>query len=79
MKIEKEKWKLEKVWKRIEKNQIWIVIGVMKGGEWILYLEEEKKMIKDLVKGKEEKVEYLNVEIIKEKKYILGGMMREKV
>lgn len=51
----------------------------MKGGEWILYLEEEKKMIKDLVKGKEEKVEYLNVEIIKEKKYILGGMMREKV
>lgn len=51
----------------------------MKGGEWILYLEEEKKMIKDLVKGKEEKVEYLNVEIIKEKKYILGGMIREKV
>ncbi|CAB4327277.1 MULTISPECIES: cytochrome c oxidase accessory protein CcoG [unclassified Brucella] len=79
MKLDKAPWTFDKVWKRLAKHSIWIVIGVLTGGAWIFYFADAPTLFKDFVTGHAAPVAYFTVAILTVTTYIFGGLMREQV
>ncbi len=79
MKLDKAPWTLDKVWKRIVKHSIWLVIGVLTGGAWIFYFADAPSLLRDFVTGQAAGVAYITVAILTATTYMFGGLMREQV
>ncbi|KAB2679506.1 cytochrome c oxidase accessory protein CcoG [Brucella tritici] len=79
MKLDKAPWTFDKVWKRVAKHSVWIVIGVLTGGAWIFYFADAPKLLMDFVTGQAAPVAYFTVGILTATTYIFGGLMREQV
>ncbi len=79
MKLDKAPWTFDKVWKRVAKHSVWIVIGVLTGGAWIFYFADAPKLLMDFVTGQAAPVAYFTVAILTATTYIFGGLMREQV
>lgn len=79
MKLDKGPWTFDKIWKRVAKHSIWIVIGVLTGGAWIFYFADAPKLLTDFVTGQAAPVAYFTVAILTATTYIFGGLMREQV
>ncbi len=79
MKLDKGPWTFDKIWKRVTKHSIWIVIGVLTGGAWIFYFADAPKLLMDFVTGQAAPVAYFTVAILTATTYVFGGLMREQV
>ncbi|MBV2142473.1 cytochrome c oxidase accessory protein CcoG [Falsochrobactrum sp. TDYN1] len=79
MKLDKAPWSLDKLWKRVSKHSIWIVIGILTGGAWIFYFADAPTLLMDFVTGHAEPVAYFTVAILTGTTYVFGGLMREQV
>lgn len=79
MKLDKAPWTLDKVWKRVTKHGIWLLIGILTGGAWIFYFADAPTLAVDFVTGKAAPVAYFTVAILTFTTYVFGGLMREQV
>ncbi|WP_266030221.1 cytochrome c oxidase accessory protein CcoG [Brucella intermedia] len=79
MKLDKAPWTFDKLWKRVSKHSIWLLIGVLTGGAWILYFADAPQLLMDFVTGQAAPVAYFTVAILTGTTYVFGGLMREQV
>ncbi len=79
IKLDKAPWTLGKLWKRISKHAIWILIGVATGGAWIFYFADAPSLIVDVVTLRAPLVAYVTIALLTSTTYIFGGLMREQV
>jgi cytochrome c oxidase accessory protein FixG len=79
MKLDKAPWSFDKVWKRVTKHAVWLLIGVLTGGAWIFYFADAPTLLMDFVTGHAAPVAYMTVAILTATTYIFGGLMREQV
>jgi cytochrome c oxidase accessory protein FixG len=79
MRLDAAPWTLGKIWKRISKHAIWLLIGVLTGGAWIFYFADAPTLAMDFVTGHAEPVAYITVAILTTTTYVFGGLMREQV
>ncbi len=79
MKLDKAPYTFDKIWKRVTKHAIWLVIGVLTGGAWIFYFADAPTLFMDFVTGHAAPVAYMTVAILTATTYTLGGLMREQV
>ena len=79
IKLESAPWSLSKVWKRVSKHAIWVLIGVLTGGAWIFYFADAPSLAMDFVAGRAEPVAYMTVAVLTATTYVFGGLMREQV
>jgi cytochrome c oxidase accessory protein FixG len=79
MKLDAGPWTFGKVWKRVAKHSIWLIIGALTGGAWIFYFADAPTLAMDFVSGHAEPVAYITVAILTATTYVFGGLMREQV
>jgi cytochrome c oxidase accessory protein FixG len=79
MKLDAGPWNLDKVWKRVAKHSIWLIIGILTGGAWIFYFADAPTLALDFVAGHADPVAYITVAILTATTYVFGGLMREQV
>ena len=74
-----EPWTVGKVFKRIAKHAIWIVIAMATGGAWVFYFTDAPTLAHQLADGSASIVVYATVALLTFSTYSLGGLMREQV
>ncbi len=72
-------WSLDKLVKRVSKHAIWLVIGLLTGGAWILYFADAPTLIREIVTFEAASVAYITIGILTATTYVFGGLMREQV
>jgi cytochrome c oxidase accessory protein FixG len=79
IKLDTGPWTLDKIWKRVSKHAVWLVIAVATGGAWIFYFADAPTLLVDFAMLKAPPVAYITVAILTATTYIFGGLMREQV
>nr|WP_316654562.1 cytochrome c oxidase accessory protein CcoG [uncultured Gellertiella sp.] len=79
IKLDSAPMSFDKLWKRVSKHAIWLMIGVATGGAWIFYFADAPSLGVDLFTGHGEPIAYLTVAILTATTYVFGGLMREQV
>lgn len=79
IKLDAAPWSVSKLFKRVTKHLIWLVIAVLTGGAWIFYFADAPTLLRELATGHAAPVAYITVAILTGTTYIFGGLMREQV
>jgi len=79
IKLDKATWSPAKIWKRVTKHMIWLVIAMLTGGAWIFYFADAPSLALRLVSFDAPFVAYSTVAILTATTYIFAGFMREQV
>ncbi|MEO7223994.1 MAG: cytochrome c oxidase accessory protein CcoG, partial [Devosia sp.] len=79
MKLEAAPWTPDKLFKRISKHSIWLLIGVATGGAWIYYFADAPTLLRDVVTLQAPFVAYATIGLLTATTYTFGGLMREQV
>ena len=79
MKLDAAPWSAGKIWRRIAKHAIWLLIGILTGGAWIFYFADAPTLAGDFLTGHADPVAYITVAILTATTYVFGGLMREQV
>ncbi|MCR9256786.1 MAG: cytochrome c oxidase accessory protein CcoG [Alphaproteobacteria bacterium] len=79
MKLDKGPWSVEKVWKRVAKHGVWLLIAVGTGGAWVFYFTDAPTLARELVNLSASSVAYSTIAVLTATTYVFGGLMREQV
>ncbi len=79
IKLDAAPWTPSKLFKRVSKHAIWLLIGVLTGGAWIFYFADAATLAQDFFTLKAPLVAYATVAILTATTYTFGGLMREQV
>ncbi|MDJ0612339.1 MAG: cytochrome c oxidase accessory protein CcoG [Rhizobiaceae bacterium] len=79
IKLDASPWSSSKLYKRVAKHTVWIVISVLTGGAWIFYFADAPTLLSDFVAGNSAYVAYATVGILTATTYVFGGLLREQV
>ena len=79
IKLDAAPWSLDKIWKRVSKNILWLLIAVATGGAWIFYFADAPTLAREFFTLEASPVAYMTVAILTATTFILAGYMREQV
>lgn len=79
MKLDAAPWGFEKIWKRVSKHAIWLLIGVLTGGAWIFYFADAPTLAREVITFQAPYIAYATIAILTATTYTFGGLMREQV
>ncbi|TGT72015.1 MULTISPECIES: cytochrome c oxidase accessory protein CcoG [unclassified Mesorhizobium] len=79
MKLDAAPWSARKLFLRVSKHAIWLVIAVATGGAWIFYFADAPKLLSEVVTGTAAPIAYATIAVLTGTTYVLGGLMREQV
>ncbi|MBN9602169.1 MAG: cytochrome c oxidase accessory protein CcoG [Afipia felis] len=79
IKLDAATWSVGKLFKRVTKHLIWLIIAVLTGGAWIFYFADAPMLLRNLATGQAAPVAYITVAILTGTTYVFGGLMREQV
>lgn len=79
IKLDQGPWTIRKVYLRVIKHSIWILIAIATGGAWIFYFADAPTLLKSFATFKAPFIAYATVAVLTATTYIFGGIMREQV
>ncbi|MDQ0516560.1 cytochrome c oxidase accessory protein FixG [Kaistia geumhonensis] len=79
IKLNAAPWSAGKLAKRVTKHGIWLIIGFLTGGAWILYFADAPTLLHDFFTLRAASIAYFTVGILTATTYVFGGLMREQV
>ena len=79
IKLDKAPWSGQKLFKRIVKHAIWLLIAVSTGGAWIFYFADAHALLDQLIHLEAPSIAYVTIAVLTATTYTFGGMMREQV
>ncbi len=79
IRLDKKGWSLDKLWRRVVKHSVWILIGLLTGGAWVFYFADAPTLAGDLLAFDAPVVAYAFIGGLTFTTYWLGGHMREQV
>lgn len=79
MKLAKAPWSFDKIRKRVTKHAIWIFIGMVTGGAWMLYFHDAPTIARQFFAGEAPFTAYFFFILLTLTTYIFAGSMREQV
>ncbi len=79
IKLDAAPYTFDKIWKRVTKHAIWILIGIVTGGAWIFYFADAPTLLADVVTLQAPSVAYFTIAILTATTYTFGGILREQV
>ena len=79
IKLDAAPWSVSKLFKRVLKHAIWILIAISTGGAWIFYFADAPTLALDVFTGQAAGIAYMTIAVLAATTYTLGGMMREQV
>lgn len=79
IKLDNAKWSRDKLFKRVSKHAIWILIAMSTGGAWIFYFADAPELLRQLVTFEAPAIAYITIAVLTATTYIFAGFMREQV
>ncbi|MEO0329648.1 MAG: cytochrome c oxidase accessory protein CcoG [Pseudomonadota bacterium] len=79
IKLDAEPWSASKLYKRIAKHAVWLLIAIATGGAWVFYFADAPTLLMELLTGEAHYTAYASVALLTATTYIFGGLMREQV
>ncbi len=79
IKLDKADWTREKIFKRVAKHAVWLLIAFSTGGAWIFYFADAPTLLVNFWTLKAPFVAYATVAVLTFMTYTFGGFMREQV
>ncbi|WP_298917412.1 cytochrome c oxidase accessory protein CcoG [uncultured Algimonas sp.] len=79
IKLDRAPWTLSKVYKKVAKHAVWLLIALFTGGAWILYFHDAPTIARDFFLGHAPMTSYVFAAILTFTTYSLAGFMREQV
>lgn len=79
LRLEKAPWTAGKVYKRLRKWAVWLLISFLTGGAWIFYFADAPTLQRDFWTGTAPFVAYGTTFVLTMTTFIFGGFMREQV
>ncbi len=72
-------WTADRIWRKVLKHSIWLIIAWWTGGAWVLYFADAPTLVSDLINFNAPAVAYVSIGILTFTTYTLAGHMREQV
>ena len=72
-------WTADRIWRKVLKHSIWLIIAWWTGGAWVLYFADAPTLVSQLVNFDAPAVAYVSIGILTFTTYMLAGHMREQV
>jgi len=79
MRLDQQKWTIEKVAKKLATHGSWLVIALLTGGAFVFYFRDAPTLAAELVTGTAPTVAYVFLALFTGTTYLLGGIAREQV
>ncbi len=79
MRLDKQPWTLEKVWKKVATHISWLLIALATGGAFVFYFRDAPTLAVELISGTAPAIAYTFLGIFTATTYLLGGLAREQV
>ena len=79
IRLDREPWTFEKVWKKGATHLTWMLIGALTGGAFVFYFRDAPTLARELVTGEAPAVAYVFFGLFTFTTYLLGGIAREQV
>jgi cytochrome c oxidase accessory protein FixG len=79
LRLDREPWGFEKLWKKTVTHISWLAIGLATGGALVFYFRDAPTLAGELVRGDAPAVAYAFLGIFTTTTYLLGGIAREQV
>lgn len=79
IKLDKGPLTFNKIWRKTAKHIVWVIIGALTGGAWILYFNDAPTILPQLFTGEAGEGVYLFVGLLTFTTYTLGGIAQEQV
>jgi cytochrome c oxidase accessory protein FixG len=79
MRLDRQPWSLEKIWKKAATHLSWLAIGLATGGALVFYFRDAPTLAHELMTGDAPAVAYAFLGIFTVSTYLLGGIAREQV
>lgn len=79
IKLDKARWTLDKIRKRVTVHTLWLLIAMATGGAWIFYFADAPTLARDLLALRAAPVAYITVAVLTFTTYVFAGFMREQV
>lgn len=79
IKLDRAPWTTDKITKKTVKHVLWILIGMVTGGAWILYFHDAPTIARDFFVGAAPFSAYFYFALLAFTTYIFAGSMREQV
>ncbi len=79
LKLDKDPWAAETIWKKSATDISWLLIAVATGGAWVFYFADAPTLARELVTFDAPMVAYLFIGLFTATTYVLGGIAREQV
>jgi cytochrome c oxidase accessory protein FixG len=79
MRLDKASWGFSKIFKRVSKNFVWLLIALATGGAWIFYFADAPTLAQSFVNFTAPPVAYFTVATLTATTFVFAGYMREQV
>jgi cytochrome c oxidase accessory protein FixG len=72
-------WTADRIWRKVLKHFLWLMIAWWTGGAWVLYFADAPTLINSLLTYQAPAIAYISIGILTFTTYTLAGHMREQV
>ena len=79
IRLHRQKWDLEKIWKSALKWTIWLLIGLATGGAWVFYFTDAPTLLGQFVTFTAHPAAYGTMAVLTFTTFFFGGFAREQV
>jgi cytochrome c oxidase accessory protein FixG len=79
MRLDKQPWSLEKLWKKGATHLSWLAIAAVTGGAFVLYFNDAPTVIVDIFTGHASLAVYVTIAFLTFATYLMAGWAREQV
>jgi cytochrome c oxidase accessory protein FixG len=79
LKLDKNPWSFETLWKKAATHSSWLLIAVATGGAWVFYFADAPTLAYQFLTFQAPMAAYLFVGLFTASTYVLGGIAREQV
>jgi len=79
IRLDRGRWTMGKLTKRVSKHAIWLLIAVCTGGAWVFYFADAPTLAGQLLSFEAPSVAYIAIAVLTGTTYLLGGLAREQV
>ncbi len=79
IRLDKTPWTFDKVWRKVGKHTVWIIISIMTGGWFVMYFNDAYEVLGGFLHGTAPLSSYVFMVAMAGTTYALAGTMREQV
>ncbi|MBT3926163.1 MAG: cytochrome c oxidase accessory protein CcoG [Rhodospirillaceae bacterium] len=79
IRLDKARWGIGKILRKLGKHLVWILIGIVTGGAWVFYFVDAPTLARELLAFEAPSSAYLTIAFLTATTYVMAGWAREQV